>query len=719
ALILHPISYVFVELHILQDFSNFIMNRLRVNTLTPELLAGPTFDLMKGSCTSLIKLEYHLEEVYPEDWITVRRDDDKRYKFKEGDFKRMFTRSIVIQRRMEDLQLGVESYQKRLNLTKPDMYRCDLKQREAYTAYSNPRGFIYQNKDKKNRLIRINELYKFSDETLNDVRNALDDHLKGIRMHYLPQTIRRKGDKGRAAAMIQAIDKMLKTRRIMRSLERRGTTETDIKRIDADDQAIQTILLGLPEDVYAAVDSCETTKEIWERVRQMMKGLDIREQEKKAKLFNEWEKFTSTDEESIESYYHWFMQLMNDLKRNKHFPKNIASFSTTFNLNGRDTMLEEMAGINLDNMLVKWYRINKVLMHGRRIQGAQNAGLRVLEMGIKPCATTVGDWAILLGIALSDQGERMLLIFKSICSLLKRKKQGSNFKLKNLTSWLLQLLDHAPHSPEYVPNLIELEDHVPAHIPKHPKDLVLVEDEAPIEAYIPKMRAVVPSTYHSLLPSGTPSLLPIPLPVPSTSRRADILEADTPPRKRLLLTTPRPGCEVGESSAAAARQPVPTMARSVDCSFVDTTETRFRDTKRRMMTALEMVNIMKDRAVVRAEIEILRRERLTYEQESIQTRKALARSEAYSRTLEARHIMRTQALEAGARIDTLEDTKKMAPKRTTRSTTDQETTNTISVTNAQLQAMINQGISAALAARDALRSTNGDDSHNSGMVSKI
>nr|GEY91663.1 hypothetical protein [Tanacetum cinerariifolium] len=46
------------------DFSNFIMNRLRVDTLTPELLAGPTYELMKGSCNSLTELEYHLEEVY-------------------------------------------------------------------------------------------------------------------------------------------------------------------------------------------------------------------------------------------------------------------------------------------------------------------------------------------------------------------------------------------------------------------------------------------------------------------------------------------------------------------------------------------------------------------------------------------------------------------------------------------------------------------------------
>nr|GFA18390.1 hypothetical protein [Tanacetum cinerariifolium] len=76
------------------------------------------------------------------------------------------------------------------------------------------------NKDKKNRLMRIDELHSFSDGTLTDVRTALDDRLKGIWMQYLPQSIWRKSDKDRAAVMIQAIDKRLKTRRIMRSLER-------------------------------------------------------------------------------------------------------------------------------------------------------------------------------------------------------------------------------------------------------------------------------------------------------------------------------------------------------------------------------------------------------------------------------------------------------------------------------------------------------------------
>ncbi|GJS82164.1 hypothetical protein Tco_0748705 [Tanacetum coccineum] len=129
-----------------------------------------------------------------------------------------------------------------------------------------------------------------------------------------------------------------------------------------------------------------------------------------------------------------------------------------------------------------------------------------------------------------------------------------------------QLFKQAPRSPEYVP-----ENHIPVYIlePEHPEDLVPAEDEAPIPPLPPlflsprirplhtraamrQIRAASPSTYHSLLPSGTPPLLPIPLPAPSTSRRDDIPEADTPPRKRLLLTTPRPGCEIGESYAAAA-----------------------------------------------------------------------------------------------------------------------------------------------------------------------
>nr|GEX95870.1 hypothetical protein [Tanacetum cinerariifolium] len=42
---------------------------------------------------------------------------------------RMFTRSLVIQKRVEDLQLGVESYQKQINVTEPVTIRPDLRKR--------------------------------------------------------------------------------------------------------------------------------------------------------------------------------------------------------------------------------------------------------------------------------------------------------------------------------------------------------------------------------------------------------------------------------------------------------------------------------------------------------------------------------------------------------------------------------------------------------------
>ncbi|GKC58680.1 hypothetical protein Tco_1086278, partial [Tanacetum coccineum] len=46
------------------DFSAFIMNRLTLNNLTQDVLTGPTYDLMKDMCKSVVELEYHLKEVF-------------------------------------------------------------------------------------------------------------------------------------------------------------------------------------------------------------------------------------------------------------------------------------------------------------------------------------------------------------------------------------------------------------------------------------------------------------------------------------------------------------------------------------------------------------------------------------------------------------------------------------------------------------------------------
>ncbi|GJU16865.1 RNA-directed DNA polymerase, eukaryota, reverse transcriptase zinc-binding domain protein [Tanacetum coccineum] len=160
--------------------------------------------------------------------VVVRRADNDLYRFKEGDFPRlrinniedmlllvvqnwltnllgddvsdmaialrMFTRNLVIQKRVKDLQLGVESYQKKINVTRPQTTISGIRKRNPYTPYQDPQGFIYVDNNGTNR--RWSTL-----------------------------------EKKRANIMIKAIDKQLKERRLMRSLEKIQGSEPPPTRI--------------------------------------------------------------------------------------------------------------------------------------------------------------------------------------------------------------------------------------------------------------------------------------------------------------------------------------------------------------------------------------------------------------------------------------------------------------------------------------------------------
>nr|GEW67481.1 zinc finger, CCHC-type [Tanacetum cinerariifolium] len=204
--------------------------------------------------------------------------------------------------------------------------------------------------------------------------------------------------------------------------------------------------------------------------------------------------------------------------------------------------------------------------------------------------------------------------------------------------------------------------------------------------------------------------------LPSTTRRSEVPEADMPPRKRLCFATPTTGFEVGESSADAAARPPRDLYGFVDTNEAEASITRrhartLHDTKHRMMTAIELVNL-----------------RVSYEAQTRQidggkfhsqlrmlsaiTPVLELRFEAHSESLEAHnrslvacietietrmtkmedqfqdtrdhavsHVMCTQALEARAQIDTMEDAE-------------------------VVRAMIDQSVQR--------NSTNGDGSHSSG-----
>nr|GEU30067.1 hypothetical protein [Tanacetum cinerariifolium] len=57
---------------------------------------------------------------------------------------RMFTRTLIIKKRVEDLQIGVESYQKKINITSPQQIVPEIEFKESYTPSHKPLGVIYE-----------------------------------------------------------------------------------------------------------------------------------------------------------------------------------------------------------------------------------------------------------------------------------------------------------------------------------------------------------------------------------------------------------------------------------------------------------------------------------------------------------------------------------------------------------------------------------------------
>nr|GEX75500.1 hypothetical protein [Tanacetum cinerariifolium] len=84
----------------------------------------------------------------------------------------------------------------------------------------------------------------------------------------------------------------------------------------AEKEAIHLILTGIGDEIYSTVDACQTAQEIWEAIKRLQQGKSINIQDVKTNLFWEFGKFTSHDEEPMESYYTRFYKLMNEMIRN-------------------------------------------------------------------------------------------------------------------------------------------------------------------------------------------------------------------------------------------------------------------------------------------------------------------------------------------------------------------------------------------------------------------
>jgi hypothetical protein len=148
--------------------------------------------------------------------LILKRIDEKEYEISESDFPRLhlndiedmyllkvqgklcnlpkemqlafitalliYMHHIIIKERVEDLQLGVESYQKKLNLTKPNLYDVpDLQHLAQYTLIRHPAfGFTYRSINGRNCFMGYEEIHKFCDETLKFIRDGIKSRLDDI-----------------------------------------------------------------------------------------------------------------------------------------------------------------------------------------------------------------------------------------------------------------------------------------------------------------------------------------------------------------------------------------------------------------------------------------------------------------------------------------------------------------------------------------------------------
>nr|GEV29137.1 hypothetical protein [Tanacetum cinerariifolium] len=158
--------------------------------------------------------------------IVLRHADLNEHVIAKRDFKYLYPsdfKDMYLLNLQEDFQLGIESYQTQLNLTKPRWDATGFEYKHDFTVIDSPRAVKFQDRYKVQMMMRFNEIYKFSDGTLQQIDEALDYRVKEFRINKMNLGLNTRfwtrKDVDRSRALMFAIQKWLKIRRIFRNLE--------------------------------------------------------------------------------------------------------------------------------------------------------------------------------------------------------------------------------------------------------------------------------------------------------------------------------------------------------------------------------------------------------------------------------------------------------------------------------------------------------------------
>ncbi|GJT87761.1 putative ribonuclease H-like domain-containing protein [Tanacetum coccineum] len=279
---------------------------------------------------------------------------------------RMFARRSVIQARVEDLQLGVESYQKKLNLTKPKTRDVDMSRRLAYTTLLNPQGVFvptiqpelegstrdipldrievhrYDKKEKKGEMRTKTELTL--EQTQQGVSDEVLNYLKEQTLYKLKLKIYSKND---PTSGIRACVETLNKKNLVSMRMRQYICHTDhnlwdvIVNGDLEEEPAPTretfappapktakqlvakrnqervksiLLLAIPEEFLVKFHNVTDAKSLWEAIKSRFGGNEESKKMQKNVLKHQFENFSTASNESLDKAYDRFQKLISQLE---------------------------------------------------------------------------------------------------------------------------------------------------------------------------------------------------------------------------------------------------------------------------------------------------------------------------------------------------------------------------------------------------------------------
>nr|GEV35574.1 hypothetical protein [Tanacetum cinerariifolium] len=236
------------------DFSAFVMNRLNITNLTQELLVGPAFNLLKGTCKSFTELENHFKEC---SMATTERLD---WESTEDVYSRLRIIAVAKHKIMKRYDYG---YLDEIEVRRDDQqlypFKEDLLWNDIVLGMYN---ILHQSLGSVNIVKKVAKSDLDSDSSIRPNGKALKKCI--LSGPYKSTTI-----------LVQAVE---------------------------------------ANDDSPAVPKHMT--EMWEAIERLQQGESLNIQDVKTNLFWEFEKFTSHDGELMESYYTRFYKLMNEMIRN-------------------------------------------------------------------------------------------------------------------------------------------------------------------------------------------------------------------------------------------------------------------------------------------------------------------------------------------------------------------------------------------------------------------